>query len=99
MPYSHTDSFKQEARESFFKLDMDAKVDDYNILIGALVNELSELFTDKDLSPNCYMDVLRTKLLEAIEGSVDIANKVKAGELELDWETEPIARAIKDIEK
>ena len=73
---------------------MDAKVEDYNVMIGALVNELQELFIDKDLFPNCYMDVLKTKLIEAIEGSVDIANKVKAGELELDWETEPIPKDI-----
>ena len=48
----HDYNFKQEAREAFFKLDMDAKVEDYNVMIGALVNELQELFIDKDLFPN-----------------------------------------------
>lgn len=88
--------FQFEAREAFFKLDLDATVEDYNYMIGALVNELSELFTDKDLSPNSptslelhnhekHMDVLKTKLLKSIENSVETANGIKAKYIVPEW--------------
>lgn len=72
MSYDQAKDCQEKIREIIHTLAKDSSANDY--FLGALSVALGSILKDHHLSQGCWMDVLKEKLEEAVQGAVDTAN-------------------------